>query len=135
MTLGALCTALACFAALQAVFGRNRPLHSSSTALIRATTLSPLEWRLHQRDREGWYQRWLRPIALLWGSRLHLRPTRLDPTYLIQAGLDPGAVDGVELRVLRLVSALVAGLGACLVSLAAARYPSMSTALIDESLR
>jgi tight adherence protein C len=38
---------------------------------------------------------------------------------LIQAGLDQGAIDGVELRVLRLMSAFVAGLGACLLSLLA----------------
>lgn len=110
---------LACFAGLQALFGRSRPVHSSGIALIRATTLSPVEWRQHQRGREGWYQRWLRPIALLWGSRLHLRATRLDPIYLIQAGIDPDRIDGVELRVVRLMSALVGGLIACVVALLA----------------
>jgi tight adherence protein C len=119
MMLGALCIGLACFAGLQAGFGRARPLHSSSTALIRATTLSPVEWRQQQRGREGWYQRWLRPIALLWGTRLRLRPTRLDPTYLIQAGIDPDRIDGVELRVVRLMSALGGGLVACLVAMLA----------------
>jgi tight adherence protein C len=108
---------LASFAGLQALFGPSRPMHSSGIALIRATTLSPVEWRQHQRGREGWYQRWLRPIALLWGSRLHLRPTRLDPIYLIQAGIDPDRIDGVELRVVRLMSAVVGGLIACLVAL------------------
>ncbi len=117
--LGALCAGLACFAGLQALFGRARPLDSSGIALIRATTLSPVEWRQHQRGREGWYQRWLRPIALLWGSRLHLRPTRLDPIYLIQAGIDPDRIDGVELRVVRLMSAVVGGLIACLIALLA----------------
>jgi tight adherence protein C len=119
MMLGALCAGLACFTGLQALFGRARPLHSSGIALIRATTLSPVEWRQHQRGREGWYQRWLRPIALLWGGRLHLRPTRLDPIYLIQAGIDPDRIDGVELRVVRLMSALVGGLIACLIALLA----------------
>jgi len=119
MMLGALCAGLACFAGLQALFGRARPLDSSGIALIRATTLSPVEWRQHQRGREGWYQRWLRPIALLWGSRLHLRPTRLDPIYLIQAGIDPDRIDGVELRVVRLMSAVVGGLIACLIALLA----------------
>jgi tight adherence protein C len=117
--LGAVCAGLACFAGLQAVFGRGRPLHSSRLALIRATTLSPVEWRQHQRGREGWYQRWLRPIALLWGSRLRLRPTRLDPIYLIQAGIDPDRIDGVELRVVRLMCALAGGLIACLIALVA----------------
>jgi tight adherence protein C len=117
MMFGALCAGLACFAGLQLVFSRARPLHSSPIELIRATTLSPVEWRQHQRRREGWYQRWLRPIALLWGSRLHLRPTRLDPAYLIQAGLDPDRIDGVELRVVRLMTALAGGLIACLVAM------------------
>jgi tight adherence protein C len=117
MMLGAICVGLACFAGLEALLGSGRPLHSSGIALIRATTLSPVEWQQHQRGREGWYQRWLRPIALMWGSRLHLRPTRLDPIYLIQAGIDPDRIDGVELRVVRLMSAVVGGLIACLLAL------------------
>ena len=117
MTFGALCIGLACFAGLQVVFGRPRLHHSSAIELIRATTLSPVEWRQHQQGREGWYQHWLRPIAILWGSRLHLRPTRLDPIYLIQAGMDPDRIDGVELRVVRLMSGLVGGLLAGLVAM------------------
>ena len=116
MTIGALCAGLACFAALHALFAAPRRVHPSGAALIRASTLSPLEWRLHQRTREGWYQRWLRPIALLWGTRLHLRPARIDPLYLIQAGLDPDQLDGVELRVIRLMSALAGAMIACLLA-------------------
>ncbi len=119
MTFGALCIGLACFAGLQAMFCRPRLQHSSAVDLIRATTLSPVEWRQHQQGQEGWYQRWLRPIAILWGSRLHLRPTRLDPIYLIQAGMDPDRIDGVELRVVRLMSAIVGGLIASLVAVLA----------------
>lgn len=117
--LGSLCAALACWFGLQAVFGIGRSGDSSGTALIRATTLSPVEWRLHERGREGWYQRWLRPIALLWGNRLHLRPTRLDPIYLIQAGIDPDRIDGVELRVVRLMGAVFGALVACLLAILA----------------
>jgi len=120
MTLGALCAALACFAGLQAILGGARSSQPSARDLIRATTLSPVEWRLHQRGQEGWYQRWIRPSALLWGGRLHLRPARIDPLYLVQAGLEPDQIDGVELRVLRLMSAgagaLLAGLVAILLS-------------------
>ncbi|MDQ6714155.1 MAG: type II secretion system F family protein [Candidatus Dormibacteraeota bacterium] len=61
----------------------------------------------------------MRPIAVVWGSRLHLRQTRLDPTYLIQAGIDPDRIDGVELRVVRLMSALFGGLIACFVAVLA----------------
>ena len=116
MTLDALFAALACFAGLQALFGVARPLHPSETALIRASTLSPLEWRLHQRKREGWNQRWLRPIALVWGTRLHVRPARIDPLYLIQAGLDPEQLDGVEFRLMRLMSGLAGAVIACLLA-------------------
>ncbi|MEA2636736.1 MAG: tight adherence protein [Chloroflexota bacterium] len=120
MTLGALCAALACFAGLQAVLGGNKTIRPSANELIRATTLSPVEWRLQQREHEGWYRRWIRPIALLWAGRLHLRPARIDPVYLIQAGLEPDQIDGVELRAIRLMSAaagaLLAGLAAILLS-------------------
>src|SRR5436189_6170836 len=119
MTLGALFAALACFAGLQAAFGLARSVDPSGTALIRASTLSPLEWRLHQRKHEGWYQRWLRPIALVWGARLHVRPARIDPLYLIQAGLDPEQLDGVEFRVMRLMSALAGAVIACLLAVIA----------------
>ena len=55
-------------------------------------------------------------MAVVWGNRLRLRPTRLDPLYLIQAGVDPEGVDGVELRVIRLMSALAGGLVACVLA-------------------
>lgn len=120
MTLGALCAAVACFAGLKAVLGGMQTTRLSANELIRATTLSPVEWRLQQRGHEGWYQRWVRPIALLWAGRLHLRPARIDPLYLIQAGLEPDQVDGVELRAIRLMSAtagaMLAGLVAIMLS-------------------
>jgi Flp pilus assembly protein TadB len=120
MTLGALCAALACFAGLEAVLGGMQTTRLSANELIRATTLSPVEWRLQQRGHEGWYQRWVRPIALLWASRLRLRPARIDPLYMIQAGLEPDQVDGVELRAIRLMStaagAMLAGLVAIMLS-------------------
>ena len=119
MTLGSLCAALACFAGLQALFGIAPRVHPSGAALIRASTLSPLEWRLHQHNHEGWYRRWLRPIALLWGTRLHVRPARMDPLYLIQAGLDPEELGGVEFRVMRLMSALAGAVIACLLAVIA----------------
>ena len=119
MTLGSLCAALACFAGLQALFGIAPRVHPSGAALIRASPLSPLEWRLHQHNHEGWYRRWLRPIALLWGTRLHVRPARMDPLYLIQAGLDPEELDGVEFRVMRLMSALAGAVIACLLAVIA----------------
>jgi Flp pilus assembly protein TadB len=105
--LGAICAAIACFAALSAVALPRASLRPSSHALIRASTLSPLEWRLHQRSQQRWYEQWLRPAVVLWGSRLHLRGVALDPYSLIQAGIDPGDFNGLELRVIRLLTALV----------------------------
>lgn len=120
MSLGAFCLALACFTALQAIARPRAGSRPGGTALIKASTLSPVEWRLHQRGRESWYQRWLRPLALLWGNRLHLRPARIDPLYLIQAGMEPDQIDGLELRAIRLMCALgfglIAGVAAVLVS-------------------
>src|SRR5438067_973853 len=107
MMLGALCAALACFAGLQAVFGGLRLGHPSASRVIRATTLSPVEWRLHQRRHEGWYQRWVRPFALLWGGRLRLRPARLEPDQ----------IDGVEFRALRLMSGAAGGLLAAVLAI------------------
>jgi len=115
--LGALCASLACFAGLQAVFGGLRLGHPSASRVIRATTLSPVEWRLHQRRHEGWYQRWVRPFALLWGGRLRLRPARIDPHYLVQAGLEPDQIDGVEFRALRLMSGAAGGLLAAVLAI------------------
>src|SRR2546428_14063877 len=102
MTFGALCIGLACFAGLQAIFGPPRLQHTSAIELIRATTLSPVEWRQYQQGREGWYQRGLGPIANFWGSRLHLRPTRLDSIYPVQARIDPAWVGGGGPPVVRL---------------------------------
>jgi tight adherence protein C len=120
MRLGALCAAFACFAGLQAIFGRAPRPFLPGIGLIRATTLSPIEWQAHQRRQAGWYRRWLRPLALLWGHRLHLRPARIDPQYLIQAGVDPEQATGLELRVVRLMGALagatLAGIFALFVS-------------------
>jgi len=109
MSLGAFCVAIACFSALQ-LLGPQARSKPSESDFIRASTLSPVEWRHHQRQRESWYQRWLRPAALVWANRLHLRPAKIDPQYLIQAGLDPDQIDGLELRAIRLMGALVLGL-------------------------
>lgn len=132
MTLGACCLAIACFAGLQAIFGIRQPMHSSEADLIRATTLSPVEWRLRQQSAQNWYQRWLRPMVLLWGSRLHLRPSRLDPMYLVQAGLDPQQIDGVEFRMIRLLGTLagaaMAGVLAVVVSGSFALIPLLGWA-------
>jgi Flp pilus assembly protein TadB len=53
-------------------------------------------------------------MAVLWGARFRLRPARIDPLYLVQAGLEPNQIDGIEFRVVRLMSgaaaALLAGL-------------------------
>ena len=129
--LGAVCAGLACFLGLQAILA-GVPKSVPSRELIRTSTLSPVEWRLHQQAQLDWYQRWLRPLVLVWATRLHLRPARIDPTYLIQAGLDPERVDGREFRVIRLMAALTGaaagGLLALVVSSSLALIPLLSWA-------
>ncbi len=105
MIIGALAGALACFLGLQALLGSHPKAAMNPSELIRMSTLSPIEWKLHQLDRAGWYQRWLRPLVTLWASRLRLKPTRLDPEFLVQAGVDPTLLNMVELRMLRLLAA------------------------------
>lgn len=75
--------------------------------LVKASTLSPLEWRQYQRERASWYDRWARPLTLLWAHRLRLRPARVDRLFLIQAGVDPDRFTGLDLRALKLAGALV----------------------------
>jgi hypothetical protein len=106
MMLAAACAATASFVGLYLlgdVLGLSR---RPQMRLVRATTLSPLEWREQQRTLDSWYRRWLRPLAVIWGGRLHLRPTRLDPSYLVQCGIDPELLDGVEFRALKVGGAL-----------------------------
>jgi Flp pilus assembly protein TadB len=124
--LGALCAGLACFLGLQAVLMGLPKRSLASRELIRATTLSPVEWRLHQQAQLDWYQRWLRPMVLVWATRLHLRPSRMDPLYFIQAGINPEHVDGTELRVIR----LMAGLGGATAGGLLALFVSGSLAII-----
>jgi len=110
MILGALCLALACFTGLNALVGGPYPGPRFATSdLIRVSTLSPIEWRMHQQARASWYQRWVRPFVLVCAHRLHLRPISLDPMFLSQAGLDANEFDATELRTLRLMGAVAGG--------------------------
>ena len=115
--LGATAFALAIFTGLYAVFGVGGRLHLPSRELIRTSTFSPMEWRRYREQRRSTYERWARPLLLLWGKRLRLRAVRIDRLFLVQAGIDPDRFDGVELQALKLVTA---GLGAALALLLAA---------------
>ncbi|HVH65759.1 MAG TPA: type II secretion system F family protein [Candidatus Acidoferrum sp.] len=126
MILGAVCAGLACFLALQMIATAGPKGRLTSSELIRASTLSPVEWQLHRQAQLDWYQRWLRPLVLACSTRLHLQPARLDPIYLVQAGLDPERIDGTELRLIRLMVAL----GGALAGGALALLVSGSYALI-----
>ncbi len=64
---------------------------------------------MHQQARATWYQRWLRPFILICARRLHLRPIRLDPMFLTQAGLERDEFDATELRTIRLMGAATGG--------------------------
>lgn len=130
MIFAAACAGIATFTGLSLLSGFWRINPRPSVSLIRASTLSPLEWRQHQRGMDGWYRRWFQPVALLWGDRLHLRAARLDPGYLTQCGIDPQLIDGVQLRALKLggalVGAIVGGVLAILVAGATALIPLLA---------
>mgnify|MGYP001331371137 CR=1 FL=1 len=106
MMLAAACAAAACFTGLYLLAGAAGMSSSPQLDLLRASTLSPIEWRQQQKTLESWYRRWLHPIATLTASRLHLSPTRLEPAYLVQCGIDPEQLDGIELRALKIAAAL-----------------------------
>jgi len=117
--LGALAASLATFSLLYGVFGIRRRLGISDRELVRVSTMSPLEYRSYQEHRRSVYERWLRPLVMLWGHRLRLRPMRVDRLFLIQAGVDPERFDGLELRALKVGSSLLAGAALFVVGLGA----------------
>ncbi|TMG35054.1 MAG: type II secretion system F family protein [Chloroflexi bacterium] len=81
--------------------------------LVKASTFSPPEWRQHQRQSASWYERWGRPLALMWANRLRLRPVKVNRDFLIQSGVNPDRFTGIDLRALKVAAAgtgVVAGL-------------------------
>ncbi len=74
--------------------------------LVKASTLAPPEWRQLQRQRASWYERWGRPLARLWASRLHLRPVNVDRDLLVQSGVNPDRFTGIDLRAFKVAGAL-----------------------------
>jgi tight adherence protein C len=113
MMLAAVCTAAACFTGLYMLADFAGVSRRPRMNLVRASTLSPIEWRQQQRSLDSWYRRWLQPLTLLIASRLHLRGARLDRAYLVQCGIDPEQLDGVQFRALKIagaVTGLVLGL-------------------------
>lgn len=123
MILGAVSVAVAAFAGLYGLAGFAHIANRPNVGLIRASTLSPIEWRQEQRGLDSWYRRWLQPAAAIWGARLHLRPDRLDTTYLTQCGLDPNSIDGVEFRVLKLAGALIGAIAGTVLGVVLAGAP------------
>lgn len=119
MIIGAACFGLACLAGLHAIFPGAARLSMSANELIRTSTYSPIEWRLHQQAQLGWYQRWLRPMVVACASRLQLKPLRLGPHFLIQAGLEDDGIDGAELRVIRVMSGMAGAVLGCLAAVLA----------------
>lgn len=105
--IGTFACTLAVFCGLYGIFGVRRRLQFSSRELVRVSTFSPLEWRSYQETQRSLYARWLRPLMLLWAHRLRLRPVRIDRLFLIQAGLDPERLDGLELRALKLAGGVL----------------------------
>jgi len=124
--LAAASAAAATFVGLYALADLARLTTRPNVSFIRASTLSPIEWRQEQRALNGWYRRWFKPIAVMWGGRLHLRAARLDSSYLMQCGFESGFVDGVEFRVLKFGGALVGAIAGALVGLLLAGAPLLT---------
>jgi tight adherence protein C len=106
MMLAALCTAAACFTGLYLLADFAGVSRRPQIDLVRASTLSPIEWRQQQENLHGWYRRWLQPLTLLIGSRLRLRGASLDRAYLVQCAIDPEQLDGVQFRVIKIAGAV-----------------------------
>ena len=106
MMLAAACTATACFAGLYLLADFAGLSRRPQMDLVRASTLSPLEWRQQQKSVDSWYRRWLQPVVLMIASRTHLRPARLDRAYLVQCGINPDQLDGIQLRALKIAGAI-----------------------------
>jgi len=106
---GTIAFAFAVFCGLYGIFGVRRRSRVSSRELVRVSTFSPLEWRSYQEKQRSVYERWLRPLLLLWAHRLRLRPMTVDRLFLVQAGVDPDRLNGLELRALKLAGALFGG--------------------------
>ncbi len=119
MRAGSLVLGLATFCGLYGLFGvRPSREHIRTRDLVRLSIFSPDEWTHYRDQQRSVYERWLRPLLLLWGSRLRLRPVSLDRHFLIQAGVDPNRLDGVELRALKLAGALGGAMAAALAATA-----------------
>jgi tight adherence protein C len=113
--IGSIACSLAVFFAFQVLAsGRREP---KPLALARISAMTSGEIRRHEVDVLPAWRRWLLPPLRLLGTRLKLRPERIDRMFLIQAGLDPAEWQGPELRALRFTSAAVGALIAVLLSL------------------
>ncbi|HYM50676.1 MAG TPA: type II secretion system F family protein [Candidatus Limnocylindrales bacterium] len=102
---GALALSLALWCGLRAIGSTTMPRIIGRRSLIRVSTMSPLEWRMYQERQRSIYERWARPLLLLWADRLRLRPAHLDPRLLEQAGPGGGRLLGTEVQAWRVAGA------------------------------
>jgi Flp pilus assembly protein TadB len=130
MTSGAASLALGVFFGLTGLFVVRAGSGFKDAEFLRASTLSPAEWRRLQARRKSGYERWLRPALQLWGTRLHLRPIRIDRLLLVQAGLDPDRFDGLQLRTLKIAGAITGCLTAFALGLLSATLLFLAPLLI-----
>lgn len=115
---GAAAVAAATFGLLLAVFGVSSRRPMAAARLIRASTLSPHEYRLYEDSHRGPYARLLRPLLLLLADRFRLQPLSIAPEDLIRAGVDPEQVSPLEITAMKIF--LAGAAGAVSVSLAVA---------------
>ncbi len=115
---GAVAVATAAFGLLYAVFGLGSRRRLVAARLIRASTLSPHEYRLYEDSRRGAYARLLRPLLLLLADRLRLKALSIAPEDLIRAGVDPEQVSPLEIAAMKAFFAVAAGVVSVTVAVA-----------------
>src|SRR5919108_1258696 len=112
---GSIACSLAVFLGLQVLAGGR--LRRTPLALARISTMTSGELRRHEVDSLPYWRRWLLPALRVLGTRLKLRPDRIDEVFLIQAGLDPADWRNAEMRALRMTTAAAGAVASVLLTL------------------
>jgi tight adherence protein C len=99
------------------VAGLRSQWRQPSGELIRASTMSPHEYRQYQLSRDGGYGRWVRPGLLMLADRLHLRPLPITPQELIRAGIDPEQITALEITAIKAFLGISATIACCLAAI------------------
>ncbi len=109
MAWGAVAATVATFGFLYGIFGLGFRRRLPATEFVRATTLSPHEYRRYEESRSGTYARLLRPLLLLLAERLHLKVLSITSEELAQAGFEADRPSPLEISASKVFLAGAAG--------------------------